>query len=131
MKKIKKMMEIAISAAVLLALLGGCAHTSQSEEQSNIDDGRIDTDSQVVGAQDETNAAAGDEQNTSVFIDEKLDENLFISAELKMPDKILYEYATQLKSFDYAKAQEAIRQNEEGSLDVDDGNDGFMSGSLT
>ena len=58
MKKIKKMMEIAISAAVLLALLGGCAHTSQSEEQSNIDDGRIDTDSQVVGTQDETNAAA-------------------------------------------------------------------------
>ena len=131
MKKIKKMMEIAISAAVLLALLGGCAHTSQSEEQSNIDDGRIDTDSQVVGTQDETNAAAGDEQNTSVFIDEKLDENLFISAELKMPEKILYEYATQLKSFDYAKAQEAIGQNEEGSLDVDDGNDGFTSGSLT
>ena len=131
MKKIKKMMEIAISAAVLLALLGGCAHTSQSEEQSNIDDGRIDTDSQVVGAQDETNAAAGDEQNTTVFIDEKLDENLFISAELKMPEKILYEYATQLKSFDYAKAQEAIGQNEEGGLDVDDGNDGFTSGTLT
>lgn len=131
MKKVKKMMEIAISAVVLLALLGGCAHTSQSQEQSNIDDGRINTDSQVVGAQDETNAAAGNEQNTTVFIDEKLDENLFISAELKVPEKTLYEYATQLKSFDYAKVQEAIGPNAEGNLAVDDGNDGFTSGSLT
>ena len=131
MKKIKKIMEIAISAVVLLALLEGCAHTSQSEEQSNTDDGRIDTDSQVVGAQDETNTAAGAEQHKTVFIDEKLDENLFISAELKMPEKVLYEYATQLKSFDYAEVQKAIGQNEEGNLDVDDGNDGFTSGSLT
>lgn len=131
MKKIKKIMEIAISAVVLLALLEGCAHTSQSEEQSNTDDGRIDTDSQVVGAQDETNTAAGAEQHKTVFIDEKLDENLFISAELNMPEKILYEYATQLKSFDYAEVQKAIGQNEEGNLDIDDGNDGFTSGSLT
>jgi hypothetical protein len=131
MKKIKKIMDIAISAVVLLALLEGCAHTSQSEEQSNTDDGRIDTDSQVVGAQDETNTAAGAEQHKTVFIDEKLDENLFISAELNMPEKILYEYATQLKSFDYAEVQKAIGQNEEGNLDVDDGNDGFTSGSLT
>ncbi|MDE7321798.1 MAG: hypothetical protein K2N73_03550 [Lachnospiraceae bacterium] len=131
MKKIKKMTAAVTGMAVLLALLGGCAHISQSEEQPNIDYGSIDTDTQVVEAQDETNADAQDEQGTPVFIDEKLDENLFISAELKMPETNLYEYATQLKSFDYDKVQEAIGQNAEGILAVDDGSDEFAGGSLT
>ena len=47
---------------------------------------------------------------------------MFISAELKMPENNLYEYATQLKRFDYNKVQEAIGQNAEGTLVVDDGN---------
>ena len=131
MKKIKRIIETIISMAALMALLGGCVHTSQSEEQSNVDDGSIDTDIQVVEVQDEINAGIGDEQNTAVFIDEKLDENLFISAELKMPENNLYEYATQLKSFDYDKVQEAIGQNAEGTLVVNEGGDEFAGGSLT
>ncbi|MDE7342105.1 MAG: hypothetical protein K2N80_16370 [Lachnospiraceae bacterium] len=136
MKKNKKMIETAMGMAVLMALSGGCAPVSQSEEQSKIDYGSIDTDTQMVEAQDETNIDVGDVQNrdvqnTAVFIDEKLDENLFISAELKMPESDLYEYATQLKSFDYDKVQEAIGQNMEGTLVVDDGSDEFTGGSLT
>ena len=127
----KKIIGTVISMAVLLALSGGCAHTSQNVEPSNIDYGGIDTDTQVVVAQDETTIDVGDDQNTTVFIDEKLDENLFISAELKMPEYHLYEYATQLKSFDYDKVQEAIGQNAEGTLVVDDGSDEFAGGSLT
>ncbi len=130
MKKIKKMIETVIGMVVLLALLGGCAHTSQSEEQSNIDFESLNTDTQVVESQDETNVDSKEEQDTAVFIDEKLDENLFISAELKMPENSLYEYAAQLKRFDYNKVQEAIGQNAEGNLAVDDGSDEFTGGSL-
>ena len=131
MKKIRKMIETVIGMVVLLTLLGGCAHTSQSEEQSNIDFESLDTDTQVVESQDETNVDSKEEQDTAVFIDEKLDENLFISAELKMPENNLYEYAAQLKRFDYDKVQEAIGQNAEGNLAVDDGSDEFTGGSLT
>lgn len=137
MKKMKKMLETVISTAILLVLLGGCAHTSQSEEQSqqanqsSIDYDNIATDTQVVQAQDETNAEVGDAQETTVFIDEKLNENLFISAELKMPENNIYEYAAQLKRFDYDKVQEEIGQNAEGALAVDDGSDEFTGGSLT
>ena len=127
----KKMIALAMGLAVLLTILGGCTQSPQSEEQSNIDYGSIDTDTQVVEAQDETNIDVGDAQDTIVFIDEKLGENLFISAELKMPENNLYEYATQLKRFDYDKVQEAIGQNAEGTLVVDDGSDEFTGGSLT
>lgn len=115
----------------LMTLLGGCAHTSQGEIPS-IDLDSTRTETQTFEAQDERNST--DEivpQDTTVFIDEKLDENLFISAELKMPENNLYEYATRLKIFDYDKVQEAIGQNAEGNLVVDDKNDGFTGGSLT
>lgn len=129
MKKMKKTVTASMSMLVLLALLGGCAHTSQGEVPS-IDYG-TGTDTQTVEAQYETNIDIGNEQDAIVFIDEKLDENLFISAELKMPENNLYEYATQLKRFDYDKVQEAIGQNAEGNLAVDDGSDEFTGGSLT
>ena len=131
MKKIRKITETAIGLVVLLALLGGCAYTPQNEEQSNIDYGSIDAGTQIIETQVETYADAGDEQDTTVFIDEKLNENLFINAELKMPESSLYEYATQLKTFDYDKVQEAIGQNAEGTLIIDDGSDEFSGGSLT
>ncbi|RAZ94054.1 hypothetical protein DK853_37135, partial [Klebsiella oxytoca] len=82
----KKTVIASMSMLVLLTLLGGCTHTSQSEEQSNIDFESLDTDTQVVESQDETNVDSREEQDTAVFIDEKLDENLFICAELKMPE---------------------------------------------
>ena len=131
MKEMKKMIGVVISMTVFLALLGGCARTSQSEEPLNNDSGSINTDTQMDEEQDETNADAGDEQDTTVFIDEKLDENLYISAELEMPESNFYEYATRLKSFDHDKVQEAIGQNAEGNLVADDGSDGFTGGSLT
>ena len=135
MKKMKKKIIASMSMIVLLTLLGGCANTSQ-EEAPSIDYGSTEADAQTVETQDETNRNVGDEQDTIAFIDEKLDENLFISAELKMPENILYEYVTQLKSFDYDIVQEAIStistgQNTEGNLVVDDGSDEFTGGSLT
>ncbi len=126
----KKTITASMSMLVLLILLGGCANTSQGEVP-NIDYGSTEADTQMVEAQDETNINAGDEQDTTAFVDEKLDENLFISAELKMPENNLYEYVTQLKSFDYDIVQEAIGQNTEGNLVVDDGSDKFTGGSLT
>ena len=130
MKKMKKTIIASMSMLVLLTLLGGCANTSQGEVPS-IDYGSTEADTQMVEAQDETNINAGDEQDTTTFVDEKLDENLFISAELKLPENNLYEYITQLKSFDYDIVQEAIGQNTEGDLVVDDGSDKFTGGSLT
>lgn len=130
MKKMKKTVTASMSMFVLLALLGGCANTSQ-EEVPSVDYGSTETGTQMVEVQDGTNIDVGDAQDTIVFIDEKLDENLFISAELKMPEENLYEYATQLKRFDYDKVQEAIGQNAEGTLVVDDGSDEFTGGSLT
>ncbi len=131
----KKTITASMSMLVLLILLGGCANTSQGEVP-NIDYGSTEADTQMVEAQDETNINAGDEQDTTAFVDEKLDENLFISAELKMPENNLYEYVTQLKSFDYDIVQEAIStistgQNTEGNLVFDDGSDEFTGGSLT
>ena len=126
----KKTIIASMSMLVLLILLGGCANTSQGEVP-NIDYGSTEADTQMVEAQDETNINAGDEQDTTAFIDEKLDENLFISAELKMPENNLYEYVTQLKNFDCDIVQEAIGQNTEGNLVVDDGSDKFTGGSLT
>ncbi len=131
MKKMKKMIVTVMGITVLAALLGGCAHRPQSEEPSNPDVGSMETDDQVVEAQDETTVETGDEQDATVFIDEKLNENLFISAELRMPENSLYEYATKLKCFDYEKVQEAIGQNAEGNLVVDDGSAAFTGGSLT
>ena len=115
---------------VFLTLSGGCANTSQGEVPG-IDDGSTEAYIQMVEAQDETNMNVGAEQDTITFIDEKLDENLFISAELKMPEDNLYEYAAQLKRFDYDKVQEAIGQNAEGNLAVDDKSNEFTGGSLT
>ncbi|MEH2931852.1 hypothetical protein VSQ48_18505 [Candidatus Ventrimonas sp. KK005] len=40
MKKIKKMIETVIGMVVLLALLGGCAHTSQSAGSNRAKCGR-------------------------------------------------------------------------------------------
>lgn len=116
MKKKKKMLETMLGMIILLVLLGGCAHTTQSEEQTNTDYGSNATDTQVIGLQDETDADKGQTQNKAVFMDEKLDENLLISAELKMPENSLYEYSTGLKNFDYDKAQEAIQDNAEGTI---------------
>ena len=115
MKKMKKTIIASMSMLVLLTLLGGCANTSQGEVPS-IDYGSTEADTQMVEAQDETNINVKDEQGRTAFIDEKLDENLFISAELKMPENNLYEYVTQLKSFDYDIVQEAIGQNTEGNF---------------
>lgn len=116
MKKKKKMLETMLGMIILLVLLGGCAHTAQSEEQTNTDYGSIDTDTQVTEVQDETDTDKGQTQNKAVLMDEKLDENLFISAELKMPENNLYEYTTGLKNFDYDKAQEAIQDHAEGTI---------------
>ncbi len=129
MKTTKKTVIASMSMLVFLTLSGGCADTSQ-EEVPSIDYGSTETDTQMIEAQDETSINVGDEQNTTVFIDEKLDENLFISAELKMPENNLYEYVTQLKSFDYDIVQEAIGQNTEGTLVADDGSDKFTGGTL-
>ena len=127
----KKTVTALAGILVLMTLLDGCAHTYQGEILStDLDSTRAET--QTCEAQDERNSTAEIvPQDTTVFIDEKLDENLFISAELKMPENNLYEYATRLKSFDYDKVQEAIGQNAEGNLVVDDKNDGFTGGSLT
>lgn len=123
---------ISMCMVVLMALLGGCANTSQSEKKSNNNDGSINTDTQTVDAQDGKDIPVGIvPQDSTVFIDEKLDENLLINAELKMPENSLYEYAAQLKIFDYNKVQEAIGQNAEGTLDVSDGSNEFSGGSLT
>ena len=48
------------------------------------------------------------EQEELGFIDVKLDENLYISAELNMPETNLYEYKTELKKFNYEKVQEVL-----------------------
>lgn len=142
----KKTVTASMGMLVFLTLSGGCANTSQGEVPG-IDDGSTEAYIRMAEAQDETTMNvgeeqdtttmnAGEEQDTTTFIDEKLDENLFISAELKMPENNLYEYAAQLKSFDYDSVQEAILtistgQNAEGNLVVDDGSDEFTGGSLT
>ncbi len=131
----KKTVTASMGMLVFLTLSGGCANTSQGEVPG-IDDGSTEAYIRMAEAQDETTMNVGEEQDTTTFIDEKLDENLFISAELKMPENNLYEYATQLKSFDYDSVQEAILtistgQNAEGNLAVDDGSDEFTGGSLT
>ena len=137
----KKTVTASMGMLVFLTLSGGCANTSQGEVPG-IDDGSTEAYIRMAEAQDETTMNvgeeqdtttmnAGEEQDTTTFIDEKLDENLFISAELKMPENNLYEYAAQLKRFDYNKVQEAIGQNAEGNLAVDDGSDEFTGGSLT
>ena len=128
-KKMKKTVTASMSMLVLLTLSGGCANTSKREVPGT-DYDRTQADTQIVKAQDETNMNAKDEQDTTVFIDEKLDENLYISAELKMPENNLYEYVTQLKSFDYDIVRQAIGQDTEGILVVDDGSDTFTGGSL-
>ncbi len=125
----KKTVIASMGMLVFLTLSGGCADTSL-EEVPGIDYGNTEEDTQMVEAQDETDINVKDEQDTTVFIDDKLGENLFISAELKMPENNPYEYVTRLKSFDYDTVLEAIGQNAEGNLIVDDGSDEFTGGSL-
>lgn len=115
----KKKIRLLISLAVLLTLLSGCAHTSQEEKQSSIHYDDLTADKQIGEDQGETDEE--NIQNATVLLDEKLDENLFINAELTMPDRTLYEYAAQLKKFDYDKTQEAIGQNAEGTVGGEEG----------
>lgn len=128
--RMKKIMVLLMTTAFSLVLLAGCTHKSSVEDQSMMEQDSTGKTTQVVEAQNNTNVA-DEVRDAVIFIDEKLDENLFISAELKMPENNLYEYATQLKSFDYDKVQEAIGKNAEGNLVVDDGSDEFTGGSLT
>ena len=118
-KKRKKKMGLLLSAAVLLAWLSGCAHTSQEEKPSGIPYDDLTADRQIMEDQGETDEA--NIQNAAVLLDEKLEENLYVKAELTMPDRTLYEYAAQLKRFDYEKAREAIGQNAEGTVGGEEG----------
>ena len=115
----KKKIRLLISTIVFSVWLSGCAHTSQEEKQSSIYYDEVTADKQAVedqGEEDRENI-----QNATVLLDEKLDENLFINAELTMPDRPLYEYAAQLKKFDCEKLQEAIGQNAEGTVGGEEG----------
>lgn len=122
-EKMKKIMILLMTTVLILALLAGCTHKSSVEDQSMMEQDSTGETTQVVEAQNNTNVA-DEVLDAVIFIDEKLDENLFISAELKMPKNNLYEYATQLKNFDYDKALEAMQQNAEGTI-------GGEMGSLT
>ena len=115
----KKKIRLFIGAAVLLAWLSGCAHTSQEEKQSGIPYDDLTEDGQMMEDQGETDEETI--QNGAVLLDEKLDENLLIHAELTMPDRTLYEYAAQLKKFDYDKTQKAIGQKAEGTVGGEEG----------
>lgn len=115
----KKKIRLFISVAVLLALLSGCAHTSQEEKQSGIPYGDLTKDKQMMENQGETDGEKI--QNETVLLDETLDENLLIHAELTMPDRTLYAYAAHLKKFDCDKIQEAIGQNAEGTVGGEEG----------
>lgn len=101
----KKIIVSSIAMLILFALLlVGCTNTSQVEDKPNIEHNSTNVSTQLDETQEET-----------IFIDEKLDENLFISAKLIMPTKRLYEYSTKLKNFDYDKIQEALWPNAEES----------------
>lgn len=110
----KKIVVFAISMGVALSLLAGCAHRSSSKEQSLTDESKVGVIEQVVTEQSETENHTP--QSVSVLMDEKLDENLYIQAELCMPGIILYEYSTELKNFDYDEALEIINANAEGTI---------------
>ena len=122
----KRIFAVLMAMTFFIAALTGCTHKSQVEDQS-----KSEPDSASVAAQDtEVSIDDGTQQepdttsevlDTTIFIDEKLNENLFIKAELKMPEATLYEYSTQLKTFDLEKAQEAIQQNGEGTIASDIG----------
>ena len=122
----KRIFAVLMAMTFFIAALTGCTHKSQVEDQS-----KSEPDSASVAAQDtEVSIDDGTQRepdttsevlDTTIFIDEKLDENLFIKAELKMPEATLYEYSTQLKTFDLEKAQEAIQQNGEGTIASDIG----------
>ncbi len=124
--QMRKGLAVLTAMAFCAAALTGCTHRSQAEDPSKSEadsagaaaqDTKVNIDG---GAQQEADAA-GEILDTAIFLDEKLDENLFVKAELKMPEATLYEYTTRLKTFDLAKAQEAIQQNGEGIISGDIG----------
>ena len=81
MKKMKKMIGVVISMTVFLALLGGCAGTSQSEEPLNNDSGSINTDTQMAQEQDETNQPGGTTSDTEKTKEPEQTENRYIEVE--------------------------------------------------
>lgn len=93
----KKNIIFSIAIVIFCVPLMACTNTALVKDQSNAGDNRTNTNAHVENAKEET-----------IFIDEKLDENLFISAELKMPTKELCEYSSKLKNFDYDKIQKAL-----------------------
>lgn len=109
----KKKARILACAAVLTVVLTGCStDVSQDAAQSGIENGETAAETQLAASQDET-AAEGAQ---TILIDELLDDNLSIHAELTMPTDTLYEYSTVLKEFDYENALEIISPSGEGTI---------------
>lgn len=109
----KKNIIFSIAIVIFCVPLMACTNTALVKDQSNAGDNRTNTNAHVENAKEET-----------IFIDEKLDENLFISAELKMPTKELCEYSSKLKNFDYDKIQKALWPNADKSQVMTDENGG-------
>ena len=119
--QLRKVLAVLMAMSFLAAALTGCTQKSQAEDysKSKSDSAGVVTQDTEVSFDDGTQQGpetTGEIRDTTIFIDEKLDENLSIKAELKMPEATLYEYTTQLKTFDLEKAQEAMQQNGEGTV---------------
>ena len=114
----KRIFSVLMAMTFFAAVLTGCTHKSQVEDQSK---SKPDSAASVAAQDTEVSIDDGTQQepdttsevlDTAIIIDEKLDENLFIKAELKMPEATLYEYSTQLKTLTLRKRGKRYNKTE-------------------
>ena len=109
-KTIYKMVSLILTLGITLTHITGCSSDStssltSSESETPTGGYNIIESSQSIEGQDSTE-----------MIDEQLDDNLYISAEFKMPGASLYKYSTELKNFDYNSALYAIDSDGIGTI---------------
>lgn len=102
-----------IGAVAIILFMTGCsspAIRNSSELQAENVENKTEMD--VATIKDNTVAEAGQH----IEINDVLDDNLSIQAELTMPLNTLYEYSAELKVFDYDNALEIIQPSSEGTI---------------
>ena len=115
MKKMKKMIGVVISMTVFLALLGGCARTSQSEEPLNNDSGSINTDTQMAEEQGETNQPGGTTSNTEKIKEPEQMEN---GKGIKEPEQVENTEQTEVMKEAEKEDVTGIYTDKQGTSDI-------------
>ncbi len=114
MRNVKKLRRLTIIILLSIYLTSCATNDEDKNDDPTVEEISINVPS--AEEQNETDMAFEEGKPEHVYINEELDENLFIDAELVLPAQKIYSYSTVLKSFDYEDVKNTILQESEGDI---------------